>query len=419
MLPEEYGTRRNYIGFLWHAVFLSITLTFTDVNSVIPAMILRVGGRELHIGIASAIMIGIPLITKLLFTGFLQGQSRKKPYLLTGIYLRVVSLGLTAVILANLYRIDNRAVMALIYMELLMFTVSGAFAGISYIDLIGKSFEAPLRKQFFGRKQIISSAGILISAVSARQLLRLVSFPYNYMVLFAAASVILLLATAGFWMIREEPASANRREGYTKTLRRIPSALRNDHTLRKYLWYLNTVGFHTALIPFYVAYAEQSYHLDENLTGNLLLFHIGGSVLASLIWPRVLRRGGFKGILKVWSLVAAILPFAAIIVGKYLPMPVYLILFLGTGLSFSAQMITQDSIIVEISTDRNRIFYSGIVGTLSLTIVVFPIALGGLLRIFGYLPVFFGVGIVTAIGRIVVGRMICPADMPEGEDTKA
>jgi hypothetical protein len=131
MLPKEYGTRRNYIGFLWHGVFLSITLTFTDVNTVIPAMILRVGGRELH--------IGIPLITKLLFIGFLRGQSRKKPYLLTGIYLRVVSLGLTAVTLANLYRIDNRAVMALIYMELLMFTVSRAFAGISYIDLIGSS----------------------------------------------------------------------------------------------------------------------------------------------------------------------------------------------------------------------------------------------------------------------------------------
>jgi hypothetical protein len=82
-------------------------------------------------------------------------------------------------------------------------------------------------------------------------------------------------------------------------------------------------------------------------------------------------------------------------------------------------MITQDSIIVEISTDRNRIFYSGIVGTLSLTIVIFPIVLGGLLRGLGYMPVFFGVGAVSLIGRILVDRMVCPVDLPSGGDTKA
>ena len=140
MLPKNTGSRKNYFGFLWHAVFLSITLTFTDVNSVMPAMILRIGGKELHIGIVSAIMIGIPLIAKLFFTGFLQGKRRKKPYLLTGIYLRVVSLGLIALTLLNLSQLNSRLLIALIYFELLMFTVSGAFAGISYIDLIGNSF---------------------------------------------------------------------------------------------------------------------------------------------------------------------------------------------------------------------------------------------------------------------------------------
>lgn len=419
MLKNTENSSRNYTGFLWHAVFLSITLTFTDVNSVMPAMILRVGGKELHIGIVSAIMIGVPLMAKLFFTGFLQGKSKKKPYLLTGIYLRVLSLGLIALTLFNLSRLNGTVLMALIYIELLMFTISGAFAGISYIDLIGKSFNPALRKKFFGRKQIISSAGILISAVTARQLLRVVTFPYNYMVLFATASTILLIATAGFWMIMEKPGPNTKREGYLKTLGRIPAVLRNDPTLRKYLWYLNTVGFHTALIPFYVAYARQSYYLDESVTGNLLLFHIGGSVLASILWPRVLRRSGFKGILKIWSIVAASLPFAAILVGKYLPLPVYLVLFIGTGLSFSAQMITQDSVIVEISNDSSRVLYSGIVGTLSLTIAVFPIVIGGLLRAIGYMPVFFGVGAVSLIGRILVDRMVCPVDLPYGGDTKA
>ncbi|MFW5712791.1 MAG: hypothetical protein ACOC2R_10010 [Spirochaetota bacterium] len=57
-MQKSTDASRNYFAFLWHAIFLSITITFTEVNSVIPAMILEVGGGEFHIGIVAAIMIG-------------------------------------------------------------------------------------------------------------------------------------------------------------------------------------------------------------------------------------------------------------------------------------------------------------------------------------------------------------------------
>lgn len=416
MLSEE-GGRRNYFGFLWHSILFSITLTFTDVNSVMPAMILRVGGRELHIGIVSAIMIGMPLIAKLFFTGWIYGSRRKKPFLLTGIYLRVISLGLIAATLINIRHIDVRFVMVLIYGELLLFTVSGAFAGISYIDLIGKSFDEKMRKKFFGRKQIISSAGILVSAVAARFLLGRLNYPYNYFTLFAAASGILLLATAGFWVLREKPSESAAKKGYIATLGRIPQILKEDSTLRTYLLFINTIGFHTALTPFYVSYARNAYYLDETVTGNLLLVKIVGMIASSLLWPKIIKKRGFKGILKIWATVAGVLPFAAILVGRYLPMPVYLALFLATGLTTSAHMLTSDAVIIEISTDKNRVLYLGIIGILSLSIALFPIGLGGLIRSLGYLPVFFGVGSAAVIGRLLLQKLTCPVDMPVRENT--
>lgn len=416
---SEAGRRRNYFGFLWHSILFSITLTFTDINSVMPAMILRVGGRELHIGIVSAIMIGMPLMAKLFFTGWIYGSRRKKPFLLTGIYLRVAALGLIAATLINIRHIDTGIIMVLIYAELLLFTVSGAFAGISYIDLIGKSFDENLRKKFFGRKQIISSAGILVSALAARFLLTRLGYPYNYFVLFAAASGILLIATAGFWILKEEPAEAAERKGYLETLGRIPAILKDDATLRTYLLFVNTIGFHTALTPFYVSYARQAYYLDEAVTGNLLLIKIVGMIASSLLWPRIIKHRGFKGILKIWAAVSAVLPFAAILVGRYLPMPLYLALFLATGLTTSAHMLTSDAVIIEISSDKNRVLYLGIVGVLSLSIALFPIALGGLIRAVGYLPVFFGVGAAAFAGRLLLNRLACPADAwPSNEPSR-
>ncbi|MDD4083007.1 MAG: hypothetical protein PHD05_06490, partial [Sphaerochaetaceae bacterium] len=73
---------RNYTGFLWHAIFLSLTTTFTEVNTVIPALILSIGGSSIHVGIVSAIVIGLPVVTKLFFSSFLSSRKMKKPYLL-------------------------------------------------------------------------------------------------------------------------------------------------------------------------------------------------------------------------------------------------------------------------------------------------------------------------------------------------
>ncbi|MBN2874063.1 MAG: hypothetical protein JXM71_03120, partial [Spirochaetales bacterium] len=131
--------RRNLRAFLWHAVFLSITVTFTEINTVIPALILEIGGRELHVGIAAAIMTGVPLVSQLFFSGLLLGKSRKKPYLITAISLRVVSLFAIAATILYIGSVSVPFALAVIYAELLVFTTGGAFAGISYVDILGKS----------------------------------------------------------------------------------------------------------------------------------------------------------------------------------------------------------------------------------------------------------------------------------------
>lgn len=405
--------RRNYIAFLTHAIFLSITVTFTEINSVIPAMILRVGGGELHIGFAGAIMIGVPLLAQLNFSGFLHGRRKKKPFLLTGISLRVLSLLLIALTLLSVSRLEGGLVLALIYAELLLFTLSGAFAGLSYVDLVGKSFSPALRKRFFTRKQIIAGVGTLASALVARAILRSFDFPSNYFSLFAAAAVMLLIASGGFILIRERPGRVEEGRGYFATLKLIPDLLRRDPNLRAYLGYVNTIGFHVALIPFYVAFAEKRYGLDEEITGNLLLLQIVGMLLASLAWPRVVQRGGFKLILRIWAGLSALLPFIALLVGSFFTLPVYILLFLFTGAAISSRKVSEDAVVVELSSEENRVLYTAVIGTLNLSVVLLPILLGGLIGLFGYYAVFSAAGIVSGGSLFFLHRLSCPVDKAE------
>lgn len=408
---QDKNEQTNYRAFLWHAVFLSITVTFTEINTVIPALIMQIGGREIHVGIVSAIMIGIPLISKLNFAGYLHGKSRKKPSLLIGINIRVLSLAMIAGTLMIYSRFTFIQLLLILYAELLLFTLSGAFAGISYVDLVGKSFQESVRIAFFTKKQIISSVGILLSAVIARFILQKAPYPVNYEILFAAAAFFLLIAALGFWRIREKPVQTKERAGYLSTLRSIPKVLKEDKNLRIYLLFINAIGIHIALTPFYIAFARDRYYLDAEVASNVLFIQIIGMISASLLWPRVVRKGGFKRILKIFSMLCMLIPLTAIIIGYTAPLSVYLMLFFAVGFTVSAKMISENSVLVELTTEENRVLYSGIAGTMNITIVVFPIALGGLIGWLGYVPVFIAVSAATLFGRLILRKLICPVDL--------
>jgi len=94
-------------------------------------------------------------------------------------------------------------------------------------------------------------------------------------------------------------------------------------------------------------------------------------------------------------------------------MPVYLLLFFFIGFSVSAQKVSQNAVIVELSNEKNRVLYSGIAGTLNLTIVLFPILLGSLISWLGYISVFLGISLIAAGSRMLLNRIVCPIDRAE------
>ena len=91
----------KYGNFLWHGSFLALTMAFVEINTVIPSLILEAGGGSFSVGLVSAILTGIPLVVQLIFAGFLISKSRKKPYLILGIYLRIISLAALGFILGS------------------------------------------------------------------------------------------------------------------------------------------------------------------------------------------------------------------------------------------------------------------------------------------------------------------------------
>lgn len=196
-------SRRNFYAFIWHASLLAIAKNFMDVDTVIPSMLINAGGTQVHVGILTAIMIGGARFSQLFFAPLVSGKKQKRPWLLGGINMRVISLAAIGFIFFNLDAFHSSLLIALIFIIITIFSLSGAFANIPFTDILGKSIRDSRRKQFFSLKQIISSAGIFGSAFFAREVLSQHEYPGNYTRIFFYAAGFLFLASLGFWALKE------------------------------------------------------------------------------------------------------------------------------------------------------------------------------------------------------------------------
>ena len=400
---------RNYTGFLWHAIFLSLTTTFTEVNTVIPALILSIGGSSIHVGIVSAIVIGLPVVTKLFFSSFLSSRKMKKPFLLLGINLRILALISIASTLVFYKSFSFFTIIILLYLELLIFSVGGAFASLPYVYLLG-GFQRETRIKFFTKRQMISSLGMLLSVITARYILSKWGYPTQYVILFSLSAISLFIASFGFWIVKEQPGVPVKKVSIFNILKDLPNLLKKDKDFFYFLIYSNIMGAALALIPFYIGYAKEMLTPDSSILGSALFVQIMGMFVSSFIYPKMINKKGFKGVLKLRVVLHSCLPILAILIVNTGSIIGYLSVFFLIGFAISARAVSENATLIELSTDENRVIYSALAGTLNISIIVFPLLLGFFISLFGYTPIFITSTIITLLAFPVLKLLKCPID---------
>ncbi len=407
LMPSNINQNRNYFSFLWHAFWLALANTFADRNTVLPGLIIFVGGTQTEVGILTAITVGIPIASQLFFAGYLSQKKLKKSFLLLGIYLRVITLAGIAFTLLNVNSLNPTLIILFVFTWMFIFSISGAFAGVSYTDILGKSVEGESRKKFFIVRQILSSIGIIISALIVRSLLKQYEYPQNYILMFFAAAFLLFIASFGFVSIKERPTkkilTANK---ISEILKSIPYIMKHDKNLRVFIIIINLISFSLTLLPFYIGLAKEQFGLTKLLVGNYLLIQMIGMLVSNVIWSKIVKKFGFKGVLKSSIIIQASLPILAVIFAFNFSQLIFGIVFLISGFGLSAQKIT-NGILLEISNETNRSLYTGIFGAFSLTIMIFPLVSGVLIMQLGYIPIFIFASLVAVLSFFYLPQLNC------------
>lgn len=379
-------SNHNFKAFLWHATFLAFAKNFMDVDTIIPSMVAAAGGGAVHIGILTAIMMGGSKFTQIFYAPYISSKSYKKKYLLIGITTRVFALYGLGLLLYLLQGKQQTYALGLIFFFIATFSLAGAFANISYVDILGKSITQNKRKTFFSTNQIISGLIVLGSAFLVKHLLAWKEYPENYAFMFFIGATLLFIATIGFWNIKEVISSSLKIGGLKAFFKVMETEFKQNKKLGYFLGFINTQGIATSFLHFIVLYAKETFHTDSADVGTYLIYKVTGIVLMSIF---VLL--GAKKIKYNLLLYSNVMLSLGMVIFTYVITDAHSIkyIFVLGGIVFSLFNISMNGLLLEISRNENRALYTGFTGAGNILPAIFPLIGGVLISQFGY-PIFFG-----------------------------
>lgn len=378
-------SRHNYQAFLWHAVFLAFARNFMDVDTVMPAMLVEAGGTGLHIGLMTTIMLGGSSFTQLIFAPFITNFTYKRNLLLAGINGRILSLLLMGIMLYFSSRLQDRMLIWMIFVLITVFSLGGAFANVSYTDILGKSIDPSARKSFLSVKEGITGIVLLVSALLARKVLTLSSFPVNYACMFLTGFLALFVASLGFWRLKEQLPSRMVIRSMGDFLFRMRDELRKNRRLGYFLGWINTMGISITLLPFVMLYAKELYHTQSHETGTFLLYKVTGSVGIGFLLFALSSRFRYRYLLYVNVVVALLVPLVLLVSPGT---PPFRFVFLEGGIVFAVYMISMNGVLLEISGTETRALYAGIAGAGNILPALFPMLGGWIIERYDFLWFF-------------------------------
>jgi len=411
---NNIAVRRNFFAMLWHGAFLSLGMALTQPTTVIAAFIADLTGSTVWVGSLSTVLTVASVLPQLFVARWVEPRPRKMPFLMLAIYLRTISWAVLAGLIFAIGSAQPRLLAWSLTGLLVVFYAGGGLGGVPYTDIIGKIIPSNRRGAFFGGRQALAGPLAVGAALLARQILAKVVYPNNYALLFGLAAAALLVASLGFWVVREPPRADA--EGRVREWKEYwAQLLEAAHRLRTLVVVQILTGFSLMALPFYVVYARRELGAPPEAIGWFVLLQVLGGVLANLLWARLVDRHGSRRMLTVCAALSATTLLLAAGLGRFGWPGMLPIIFLS-GASLNGRDVGFSSALLELAPAAERPTYAGVNSVLGLPVAFLPLVAGILLRWWSYPTLFLVVAGFVIVGVIWTRRLPPRYSLsPEGE----
>ena len=401
---------RNFFYGVMNGVLVTGADALMHSALVIAPFLALIGAPAVVIGLVPAIRVGGYFLPQLLVANRLSQQPYKLPVYNVTSSLRIGSL-IVMTAFAFFFGVERPALTAAIV--LIMLTVNAVASGISgvpFADVTAKIVPHRRLGTFWVLRNVIGGALALLCGWGLRAILASdMSFPGNFGLIFLLGTILYAAGYVSFSFVKEPAGVPGMQRPLLRMIREIPTLLRLDANLRRFLR-VRFLGLAALLAePFYAVYAIGTLGAPESALGIYIIVATAAGIIGNFALRKPADSGHNVTVLQIGLFMTALAPLLALLSGSW---QVFGIVFVLSAMANQAINIAAFNLLYAIASPGDRPLYIGLSNTVLALPSLAPVLAGALLPVMGVNWMF---AIALALGVVTMAFSFRFKDLREAD----
>jgi MFS family permease len=402
MSSKEVLQQNTKYHFIEGVLYIS-TNALISPQTVMPALIQRLGGNDILIG-SWPIVVYLALFVPQLFSAYYSSGSQfRKPAVIRRGFIQRMNILILAIAIALFGSSMTSLALFLLFLIFISNQVASGVTSPIWMDFVAKTTPPQSRGKLLGYRTSIGAAIGLFNGFILTALLTTIAYPYNYAAAFGLAFLYQMASlVAQQKVVEDEPSIPLQPVHVSDMLSKIKSIYSTNHLFRKFLIASGLLTISFSSVAFFTVAALQKFHLQESEVGLFTVLMIVGQIVSGVVlgWLADLKGTKLALILCGGSLVVAIvLSLIAPTVNWY-----YWV-FIFMGINTGAEIFMRYNFAVECAPEQDRAMYVGLMNAwLAPFYILTPFA-GWLSASYGYNSVFILSLVFGLFGILLLSKL--------------
>jgi len=344
--PDRY-VKRNFLINLFEGALFIAGGSFISAQTVLPALVNRLGGGNLTIG-ALGVIVWIGLFIPQTFAArYAQAQPWKKRWAVRlGLIQRMVILIVSIVV----FLLGKNNTLLTLWLFLFLYALFQVLTGIAtpfWFDMYAKLTPVGLRGRLSGMRTALAGGGAFIGTFFLTWLLINYEFPASYTLIFVITFILQLISIIlQYGIIEKFPSNFSPIQSMPDYIKQLQNVFFKNIPFRKFI--LASTWLILAAMPlgFFTVYGLKHFHAEESIVGQFTLMMVVGQGIGALIIGYFADRHGNKlaliiaaGALLMASILALLAPTLAW----------FRFSFFFVGMNLGSELMTRHNLALEYS----------------------------------------------------------------------
>ncbi|MGQ9479229.1 MAG: MFS transporter [Thermoproteota archaeon] len=404
MGEENKRTRRNFLALLLDWVMYGTGMNFVSATTVLPAFVSSITDSKIAIGLVSTIPVMFWNSLQLISAGRIEKIKYKKPFLLRitpGERIPWLVIFIFTILMAT----KKPFVLLLVfYAAYIIINIFSGLCSTAWFDIVAKAIPEEKRGIYFSTANLISSITGLLGGIVVAFYMGFFQYPINYSLCFLTAFIFILVSWIAIYQVDEPPSDiVEESSSIREYVKRLPAVLKGNRNYALYTLSGMIGAFGGISSSFYTAYAIYRFNASDFDIGLFTIVLVGTQIASNILWMFVQAKYGHKAVLLVGGSAGT---FATIIAVLASSLNHFLLVFALTGVSFSAFLVSNFPILMEMAPEEEVPTYIGLNSALkSLFLAAAPLFGGLMIEEYGYTLAFMVSFLFSAVSTILMAMV--------------